>query len=377
MRSVLVLGGETRMGLAVTRSLGKAGSRVFVAGNKKISRSFYSKYCSKRRMYNSANKDVLYRNVIDIVKELRPDVIFPATFETTELVVERKKELSRLARIIPIPDFKLFNAVNDKALLTKLAHRYGVDVPITFFPKEMGDIKKIRDELPYPVLIKPRIACGSNGCTVINGPEELTKGYNLGDAKSSWYRYGEPIIQKFRPSNTTSAYYLMHEGTVYGFMMIENLLHHPYPFGPPIRNITIHNMDLKKKLDSFLKAIRWEGLACISFIRDPDDSKLKIIDFNPRVWGQMDASICFGVDFPKIAFNLALGNVVQPTVKYKNGQIFSHIWFGELANALKSQNKLKNLAELTRLRSVKNIMAEDPIPNMVQCLDLIKDGLIL
>ena len=54
---ILVLDGDSRACLAVTRSLGRAGYRVSVGERSKRALACYSKYCSERVVYPSPKKE--------------------------------------------------------------------------------------------------------------------------------------------------------------------------------------------------------------------------------------------------------------------------------------------------------------------------------
>jgi len=380
MNTVMVLNGESRTSLPLVRSLGKSKTRVVVGGTSRLSRSFFSKYCYKSFVYrNHLGEKTLLRDIVSAIKQYSPDILFPAGSDTTRLCVMHRQIFNKYTVLVPLPSKKVFNLVDNKATLTQLATMHKLPVPYTIYPRDVKELELCKHKLPYPVIIKPTIATGSKGIQVAYDEKGLIKGYEtLSRMRPGkfWQNMSEVIVQKFRPSNTTSAYVILKDGKCFAYMMMHNLIHYPHPFGPPVRNITVSHPQLKASLLKFLTKIGWEGLACISFITDPDDGQLKMIDFNPRVWGQMDASVAAGIDFPRICFLLAMGQEVIPVLDYKSGLIVSHP-FGEFANALRAKHKLSLLNKYVKAKCMSNLDWSDPVPHLVHGMEYVAGKSIL
>ena len=91
---VLIIDGDQRCCLSVTRSLGTHGVTVAVGEEKVSSLSSVSRYCRRHVMYPSPyhNPERFYRFLLRFVRETKVDMVIPMTDVTTYLLSLHKKE---------------------------------------------------------------------------------------------------------------------------------------------------------------------------------------------------------------------------------------------------------------------------------------------
>ena len=68
--------------------------------------------------------------------------------------------------------------------------------------------------------------------------------------------------------------------------------------------------DLVVPSERLLRALQFTGIVEIEYKRDPRDGRCKVLDVNPRIWGWHSVCNAAGVDFPQLAWRLALGEAI-------------------------------------------------------------------
>jgi predicted ATP-grasp superfamily ATP-dependent carboligase len=161
---VLITDGNTRGALAATRSLGRRGVQVVVAGDSKRTLAGTSQYCGETFVYPSPGEDP--EAFISTIKSecIRRDisVIFPMTELSTSTVLRHRAQLDHFK--LPFAEFAAFEALSDKWKLLELAKRLNVSIPETHFVEDSGALADIVPRLKFPAVLKPyRSMIHSNG----------------------------------------------------------------------------------------------------------------------------------------------------------------------------------------------------------------------
>ena len=105
MMDAIVLDGDQRSALAVTRSLGRKGIKVTVGSEKIRSLASCSRYCAQTFLYPSPYEDPagFVHTLVDHAKRCRPSILFPMTDVTLTEIMSRKMEFPQ-DTIIPFMD---------------------------------------------------------------------------------------------------------------------------------------------------------------------------------------------------------------------------------------------------------------------------------
>jgi len=378
MESIMVLDGESRAVLAVVRHLGRRGVPVFVGGSTTLARAKYSKYCRKGFTYHSSRHgtEAMHRDILQNVKRLRPDVIFPFGSETTQLVLDHSEEYEKHCRIVPMLDAEKFKLFNDKGTMIREASRVGCSIPKTYFPKDLGDAGKLSLHLDYPALIKPRTSSTGKGIIKVHSPRELAREYALVSKQrkeGTAYDPSRPVIQEFIPGTLNyTVVVLFDHGRHMASIVNQNHRYYPVPFGPPIFNETVLNERIRRIAVDMFRKLKWHGTANVNFMIDPRDNIPKMIEINPRLPGTTESSIVAGMDFPYMLYKMALGERIRSTYRYKLNRKFRWLLFAELFYLLKTRNKLATLKRYTDFRNTRTeIDFADIKPHIIQFLGLL------
>jgi predicted ATP-grasp superfamily ATP-dependent carboligase len=323
MDKVLVLDGRQRSALALVRSLGQRGIYVAVGEENHPCLASVSKYCKYSFTYASPSKSP--RPFIDsILKELRREkysMIFPMTDITCYLVSEYRNEIGDYTQI-PMVDRETFAKASEKLEVIETCKKLGLAVPQTWVIKERADLDDIIENLPFPVVIKPRRSryLIDNGWILTGvdyafSADELRRKIDNHDR-----RIPLPLIQERIIGQGAGAFAIFNRGEPRAIFSHKRIREKPpsggvsvlcesAPVNPAMRDYTI----------KLLKDFGWHGVAMVEFKIDSRDNLLKIMEINGRFWGSLQLAINAGVDFPYMLYRMTKDGDIPEQFDYKIG----------------------------------------------------------
>src|SRR4030067_1526304 len=109
LMEVIVLDGNQRPALAITRSLGKRGMRVTVGAETPPSLASCSRFCAGSFVYPSPYQDPdgFFQAVLEWTRRYRRAILIPVTDVTVSEILRRKGEFAE-GIAIPLEDFRKF-----------------------------------------------------------------------------------------------------------------------------------------------------------------------------------------------------------------------------------------------------------------------------
>ncbi len=359
MSKVLVLDGKSIATIAIVRSLAKHEIEVTCGEEFRACPAFFSKYVKKGIVYPSPEKnpDLFIEKIHDLVKNNNYDLVMPVADETTVLLSQYKRELSKFTRI-PTPDYDTVMKGRDKARTIKVALENGIPCPKTYFP-EVQSLDEIRDSVEYPVLIRPCQSSGARGIRFVDSPERLADEYERVSKL-----YGQAFIQEYIP-NEEGRYNLSalfkQNAEPRAVCVIKGIRSYPLNSGPWSIAQTTENPNILEYGSKLLHALNWYGVACVEFLIDRRDGKPKLMEVNPRFWNAVALDIESGVDFPYMLYKMVVDGDVTPNYSYRSDAkwrwllpqdilwLFSppHEW-GKVKDFLKFRDKDLHYAVLSR-----------------------------
>ena len=325
MMDAIVLDGDQRSALAVTRSLGSKGITVAVGAETERSLSSCSRYASDRFCYPSPYQDPegFFTAIRDYTASHRDAVLFPMTDVTLGEILGRRYELEETIKF-PFVDFERYAVASDKASLVALAERLGVPVPRTIPLTQIVDIDGIiaeAEEFGYPVVIKPGM---SRVRTTDGWTRERVRYAESRDAlrreleKSDFC--GNILLQERIEGPGIGIFVLLHEGE-----LVAKFAHKRIREKPPSGGVSVLCEGIEPPAEALnsatelLEKLNWTGVAMVEFKFDERDHKFKLMEINCRFWGSLQLAITSGVDFPFLLFQLASGGGIDRRTQYKTG----------------------------------------------------------
>ncbi|MFZ3170022.1 MAG: ATP-grasp domain-containing protein [Candidatus Methanoperedens sp.] len=358
MPQVFVTDGRSRASLAVVRSLGKHGLKV-TCGEAFNCSTFYSKY-SERFFYPPPDKqpELFIKSILDLVKKKKYEAIIPVRDDATLLLSKYKDLFSDFVKI-PVADYETLCIGRDKSQTIKLALENNVPCPKTYFPENPNDLLLLRDELEFPLVIKPYTSSGSRGIKVVNSFEELLIEYN-----NVVSEFGPVMVQEFIPYN--GAYgvsMLFNKGEPRAIFTHKRLRQYPESGGPSTLRESVRYPEIEEYSARLLKKINWHGVAMVEFRIDARNNEPKLMEINPRFWGSLELAVVSGVDFPYLLYQMAINGDVEPINDYKIGKKVRWL-LGDILLFLSTKNKLKKLPEFLDVWGIDDdlLSLNDPLP---------------
>lgn len=310
--NVLVTDGENRSALAVTRSLGRRGCDVFVAGLNARNISACSRFCKKNFVTPDplTGGKIYFERIMNIVIKEKIDIIFPLTEQSIYQLNRARDQISQNV-ILACPYQEKMDAVSNKFELFRLAESIAVPVPKTIFVNGIEDLSKKEPMIPsFPAVVKPsfsRIAEGdrliSTSVTYASNRDEMWKLYETQPA----LRYPS-IIQELIKGEGTGLFTLFDQSRHLVLFSHRRLLEKPPSGGVSVMSESVPlDPEMVDSAERLLDAIGWEGVAMVEFKRDVRDGKAKLMEINGRFWGSLQLSVSSGVDFPSLCLDYYLG----------------------------------------------------------------------
>ena len=317
---VLVTDAQWRNTLAVVRSLGQRGLHVRAGFDRPHAVAFASKYCAGRLLYPCPKRQPkeFLTFMLDHMRSERYDCFIPMIDEVIEIVAHHREEFTELTNVVVV-DGETMDLARDKRLTIEFARDQGFPHPQTFVVDDLGALERIRDQVPYPAVIKPRISGGAHGLVFVDHPEDLLPQYHR-----IHQRYPFPLIQECIPPDSPKyqvCCLFNQQGKVRAAVV--QRLHRQYPVkaGTGTCFETVDRPDLQAYGVRLLEALGWQGVACVELLEDKRDGVAKLMEINPRFWGTLALGIQAGVDFPHLLYRVATEGDVEPQMDYRIGEV--------------------------------------------------------
>ena len=338
MPRVLVTDGDQRPALAIVRSLTRHGMSVLAGSDQQISLASCSRYCRGGVRYPSPHSapEAFTRWLEDFVARERIDVVLPVTDVTMHLV-SRMATTLRAHTALPVPAFDAFDFVSDKARLVEWAAQCGVRTPRTNIVTGMDALHAAIDRVTYPAVVKPIRSryltpwgWQRTGVHYASSREELLKLY-----QDVHYLTAQPtLIQERICGPGVGMFVLFDDGRPIAEFAHRRLREKPPSGGVSVlRESVAVDPVLRRWAERLLGPLGWHGVAMLEFKRDAATGEPYLIEVNGRFWGSLQLAIDAGLDFPRLAVQLALGETPARTPAYREG-VRSRWLLGDLDHLL-------------------------------------------
>ncbi|MCP9442476.1 MAG: ATP-grasp domain-containing protein [Nitrospira sp.] len=345
--NILVTDGETRPALAIVRSLGSKGHRLFVGAKSQPVLAQVSRYCHRRFTYPDPVIDGarFVEAIIEILQTQSIEVVLPVTEITTALIVQQKGKIEQYSRV-PFPSARIFNCAADKTKVLALAEKLSIPIPISVVLDNVDVSHPWPEGLRYPVVIKPhRSRIYVNGqwkaasVTYANNQQELNAALR---AKDKW-EY--PLLLQERVVGPGVGVFLCYQQG----RCVAHFSHRRLREKPPSGGVSVLCESVEAPPEALryaqvlLDELKWEGVAMVEFKFDQAAKTYKLMEINGRFWGSLQLAIDAGVDFPSLLIQALENKPMRPIETYHIG-VKSRWLMGDLDSLL--MRLLKSETEL-------------------------------
>ena len=372
MSRVLITDGHWRKTLAAVRCLGKRGLEVTVGESSRLASSLFSKYCSRRLVYPSVHRhpEAFLSFLRWELKKRFYDLVMPMEEETLLLLSRHRAEFAPVARL-PLPPHEAIMQVRDKGWLLQHALQQGIPIPRTIWVKDLAELRTMKEKMPGPWVVKPRISSGSFGIAYVEHAEDLAEAY--GKVHS---QFPFPLIQERLPAEGEAfgCSALLDRGSrVKALFVHRRLREYPITGGPSTLRESVRHPRIEKLGIRLLQSLKWQGVAMVEFKVDPRDTEPKLMELNPRFWGSLALAIHAGVDFPYLLYTMAKGEEFAPVVDYKVGVRCRWLLPGDILHFLQNPRRFHLKPSFFQFRGIPDdiLSRDDPLPVVGSFLTLL------
>ncbi len=360
--AALILDAHLKSALVAIRSLGEKGISVCAGSHRLTAMGRHSRYVAKSFLYPSPIEDRagFLEAVTRQARDLGDCAVFAFSDSTLLPLVENRESLPHSLRWVLPSSFSDFLTAFDKSLTVKLAQSIGIEVPRTFWCKDLAELEAIGQEIGYPVVIKPLRTVSWTG----NFGVQRTSVFAFSaDELQSKFRTalretGElPMLQQYIDGEETGVEFMSQDGA-----LLAACAHRRVRSGSPAggsgvvtQTVPLEYCGTGERAEKLVAALRWSGPIMVEFKISKRSRIPYLMEVNGRFWGSMPLAKAAGVDFSSAYFNLALGKTVQPTREYKVGVTSRH-FLGDCAHlrsVLFKNDSMRPLAYPTRFAALK------------------------
>jgi predicted ATP-grasp superfamily ATP-dependent carboligase len=243
--------------------------------------------------------------------------------EVTTFLVSRNRRVLLPHTAVAAPSFEAFDGTADKTLLVDRALAAGVPVPRTQFVDGIAALRGVLRQIEYPVVIKPfRSRVRVNGgwlhtsVRYARSEAELVALYQRTDYLA---RYPS-MLQERIVGPGTGLFVLCDHGRIRAEFAHQRLREKPPSGGVSVLAESIPvDPRLVDHAERLLGPLGWHGVAMLEYKRDARTNRPYLMELNGRFWGSLQLAIDAGVDFPVLAYQLALGCPPGPRPAYRVG----------------------------------------------------------
>lgn len=309
---VLVTSGQSRIGLNVARSLGRAGLRVVLGAPVPFSVGFASRYVSGSFVHPWAGRtpEAFADAVVHEVDRWRPKLMIPADDASLAVLARTRERLEPRVRVA-CPPFEVVRQVLDKEATLSLAARLDIPIPRT----RTLDHGQLQDpglaDFRFPVIVKPRLKRLEgelNKVKVLYCPSRATLERHLGEqsAVRDW------LLQEYVPGVGVGLGVLARAGEPVVLFQYRRLRDLP-PGGISVLRVS-EPVDprLEEYARRLLGALGWDGVAMVEFRMD-EQRRPVLMEVNGRFWGGLALALVAGMDFPLWLYRYAVDGELPPT----------------------------------------------------------------
>jgi len=327
-----------------------------------------SKYCKQHFLYNNPYQSPTksLETLVKMGKNLGNPVLMPAGDDVILLAAKYRSSLDS-AFILPLPPNDALRVAIDKELTLNLSSKIGVPTPRTFTPSSLDQLKELKDEIEYPIIVKPRITGGFRskfGQKIIKvwSFKQLAETYMLVDKF-----FPRPLIQEYIPGGVQNLCSLCtvfdqkHNALgIFAIKKLHQLIEGVTACGEFMEDANITDFSMK-----ILKALKWVGPAEVEFKKDTRDSTFKLMEINPRPFMWMNLPISAGFDIPYLWYKIALGEKCGKIVALNKGfrfiNLFHHLLglIDELSYGENKKQATKNFLKALKGHFVFDILSSD------------------
>jgi predicted ATP-grasp superfamily ATP-dependent carboligase len=283
--------------------------------------AFASRWCAlKRRVPDPRDEQRYGDSVLEMVRELRPNVLLPARDSTICVLRSRRAELERESRLALASEPALDVAVSKERTLA-LAERLGIPVPISIPIRGASDAAEAGARTGFPAVVKPVESWVRSpaGARQLRAHVALDADEAGRLAEAMMGVGGRVVLQQWLQGSREAVSLFSVDGKIHArFAQVARRMLPPLGGSSIVRESISLPRDLVDAAEALVRAAGLEGYAEIEFRRDVDGAAF-LMEINARLSASVEVAVRAGVDFPSLLYAWAAGLPVATVSNYREG----------------------------------------------------------
>lgn len=358
--NVLIPDGNSTWALSVMNCLSENSDyKLFVLSNKKRTGTKYSKNTNYYKFYKSTTDQEWLDFVIQEVATHNISVIIPIAENEIRFFINNSHFLPPSVKVIPLPKIHDFETAIDKHQLSVFLDFHKLPHPKSQYFDSLNSYFNNEFRLHFPVLMKPLHEKGGDGISKFETKAKLDKYLKKHNDFKDFF------IQEYIDGYDIDCSVLCQNGNVLTHTIQKGNLQGHNAFAPQLGFEFLKNEEVLSVVKQLMQKLNWSGVAHIDLRYDSNKNDYKIIEINARFWGSVEGSKFAGINFPDLAIQLAMDEMIER-------KQFDEIHYMRLKGVLKSIRR--NPSFLFKKKFLLNnseakSFLKDPIPTCFKFIE--------
>ena len=268
---------------------------------------------------NTEKEENYLQVVLRICEQEKIDTIFPSFDPHVYVFAKNKERFEKRGILIPVPDYETVITPLDKYRTIRAAEESGFPCPRTFLPGNEENIKRVAEELGFPLILKRRFTAASRGMFLVKDLTELSDKARFLEENS-----GNVLVQEFIPSSFVDDISITLNKNAEPIMLFcrdtfchSGRFHQIYALAQPDAHA------YTKEAARMIQKLGWFGGITVQTRIDSRDNTPKLMEINPRIGSGLWRRITVGINEPLMILKIAKGEEVEPIRHYPVGTVFA------------------------------------------------------
>lgn len=284
--------------------------------------------------YPSGGSEAFMQRVLEINQKDPIDLIIPNLDAELYTFIKSEKILRENNIKTFLPTLQQFEE-RQKGNLEEYGKKYDIKIPKGKLLTSPGDVRKLRDDFDYPVLVKGKFY----DAYIAQNDDEVTSHFYKISAK-----WGIPVIIQEFIKGTEVNVVALGDGKGNTIAAVPMRKQYITDKGKAWGGVTLSDQKMLDITNDLIAKTRWKGGMELEMIRTREGDYY-LIEINPRIPAWVYLANGAGQNIPEALVLLALGEKIEPMTEYKKGITFIRYSY-DLIGSIQELEKLTMNREL-------------------------------
>ncbi len=323
--SVLVLGDESNVLLAIARSLGRRGVAVHVGSCPAEAPVLHSRYVAQfHQLPVQSDSEAWLEAVLAVLRSHQFDLVIPASENAAFLVQTARAKFTAHPEVYLLNE-RAFDVVFDKHRTTTLATLLDIPTPTSRIVRNRAELEDALGGATLPVVVKPICSVRLSDPNTKNFVRRIDARQDVAPTVDALAAQGDEwLVQEFFEGRGVGVEVLADHGEVL-FAFQHARLHETTGYGSTLRESAAVDPALRNAVERLLRALDYTGVAMVEFRVSPTGERFVLLEVNGRFWGSLPLAVAAGADFPYYLLQLLVRGVRRFDPQFRVGVRSRHL----------------------------------------------------